>query len=489
MSFVTFFNQATAFANTGQYAEAIPLYRRALEINRGYPQLYNDLGVAFYHTGNVAEAREAYRTAIYLAPLNALAYSNLGVLYNAEGRHGEALAFFNQAVRLDPKCTSAYVNLGDSYIKLSMYDEAEAALERALRLNPASIDALSNMGVVQWGHGRLMAALDAFKEVLRRDPQHAIAHKNIGLIQLMRGYYADGWKEYAWRNKADKIKLTFDAVPLWEPEKEPATLLGISNEQGLGDQILHASILDDILTPLILEIDPRLRPLYERSFPGRHFHSDPATTPTVSHQMPLPDLGSIFRMSAADFPGTPYLLADQAKVVALRARLAANKFKIGMSWGSAGTEFASNKFIVLPAWQPLFDVPDTQFINLQYGAAPGDIAGFPITSLPDIDPYRDLDGLAALIMACDLIITTSNTTAHLAGALGKPTWVMVPNGYSKFWYWGERGETTPWYKSVRLFRRGRAESWEETMARVALALKQGLAQRPNSFRAAAPAPK
>jgi len=468
------YKEASRLATAGKFAEALPLYE---EVQRTVPRfgpIYNDLGVALYWCGRHGDAEHAYQTAIALSPDHPLGYANLGVLRDHQGRLGEAMAFLTYAAKLGPQNADTYNNLGDVLLKLSRFDEAEAALERSLRLNANSPAALNTMASVQWGQGRLVDATNYFKQALKLQPDNAQVIKNLGIVQLIRGQYPEGWRNYEARFKAEPVKLTHEAEP-WHPSKEGPVF--VNKEQGLGDQILHASMLYE-LAPFVdttWELDPKLLPLFQRSYPEVKFHADPAPpADKAPYSTAIGSLGQFFRLSHASFPGSPYLLADFEKTAAYKARMVC-PVNIGVSWASVGSLFSASKAVPLPAWAPVFAAGNYGFIDLQYGSSPLDRIGFPLTAFDDVDAYNDLDSLASLIMACDIVITISNTTAHLAGALGKETWVLVPNGYGKFWYWGDAGEKTPWYGSVKLFRQRRRETWAEVMERVALALKRRLA--------------
>jgi hypothetical protein len=253
----------------------------------------------------------------------------------------------------------------------------------------------------------------------------------------------------------------------------------IWGEQGLGDEILYASMvpeLTELAQSVVLEVEPRLVKLFSRSFAGvsvvGHSH-EPYRGPFAA-QEPIAGLGKYFRSDWQCFPAREhgYLVADNDRAADLRRRLRAD-IVVGLSWGSQNPKFGKAKSAPLQDFAPVLRWPCCRFVDLQYGDTAGERAtveretGVHIEHLDDIDNTRDIDGLAALISACDLVVTVSNVTAHLAGALGKPTWVLVPSGNARLWYWFKEGEHSPWYPRVRLRRQSLGQSWAELISSIA----------------------
>jgi hypothetical protein len=246
-------------------------------------------------------------------------------------------------------------------------------------------------------------------------------------------------------------------------------------EQGLGDQILHAGMVPEVIeraTSVVLEVEPRLIALFARSFPGvevaalaPELHDGPLAAHT-----PLGALGQHLRPSWDAFPRREqgYLVADPDRAASLRERLTRDGHTaIGLFWRSVAPLIGRSKSAELIDFAPLLRLPDCRFVDLQYGDTLADRRfvtrelGIRVERLDDIDNTNDIDGLAALIAACDTIVTVSNTTAHLAGALGRPTWVLVPSGNARIWYWFKERPQSPWYPHVHLVRQRRAQPWAD----------------------------
>jgi hypothetical protein len=248
----------------------------------------------------------------------------------------------------------------------------------------------------------------------------------------------------------------------------------------LGDEIFYAGVLSDIrgyADEITVCVDPRLLSLYRRSFDGLTFMSAgiAAESQKYSAQIYLGSLCRYFREgdNAISNVTTPYLKACSSRAKRMRNLLARDGELIcGLSWFSKNNKFGKDKSLSLQDLDPLFLLPDVKFVDLQYGdtleeqAEFEKVSGRSLASVPQVDKFNDIDGLAALIEACDVVVTVSNTTAHLAGALGKPVFVMLPYSSGLFWYWHTDREDSPWYPSAKLFRQERAGDWAGTVARV-----------------------
>jgi hypothetical protein len=323
-------------------------------------------------------------------------------------------------------------------------------------------------------------ALNSFDRAVELSPQNEGTQTNRSLVYLGLGDFKRGWTEYQRRFKTDQVKCWRDyQVPLWDGGVLDGPLV-VWGEQGLGDQILYASMIPDLkglVSSTILEVETRLEPLFQRSFPDikvmpikKSLHAGPHAA-----HIPLGTLGLHLRTSWESFPKTPggFLKADADRALALRERLKTDdRLIIGLSWRSSNKTHEKAKSAGLHAFEPLLKLRNCRFVDLQYGdtsaereAVARDI-GIAVEHLDDIDNFNDIDGLASLIAACDLVVTVSNTTAHLAGALGKETYVLVPYGQARMWYWFHDRTDNPFYPDIKIHRQTRTHDWASLMAPV-----------------------
>jgi ADP-heptose:LPS heptosyltransferase len=268
----------------------------------------------------------------------------------------------------------------------------------------------------------------------------------------------------------------------WYGYGQPDSLIVIG-EQGLGDQIFFTSMLPDLAKQVpgaTVCVEPRLVPLFKRSIPALNFISpDKLDGNQFDAQIYLGSLGKIYRKNTESLSAiqSSYLVADAARSAELRTKLKnPEKLICGVSWLSKNADHGEGKSLSLEALHPVLQLAGFEFVNLQYGDTTEERDAFvqqhgvSIHHFDEIDNHNDLDGLAALIDACDIVVTVSSTTAHLAAALGKPVLVMLPNNDALFWYWHRDSHTTPWYPSARLFRRSDSGRWEDVIDAVALTL-------------------
>jgi hypothetical protein len=265
--------------------------------------------------------------------------------------------------------------------------------------------------------------------------------------------------------------------PAWKGGPLDGSLL-LWPEQGIGDEIMFSSAVPDVVrsgTRVILECDARLQPLFARSFPEVEVISDPEAgfdpARRIAAQLPIGSLPGLYRREWNEFgsSSSPYLRADSTQREHYRGRYANGEKTVGLAWFSNNVKTGKGRSIDLEQLKPLFGVPGTRWVSLQYGDATtleAEVAAAGLSLLvdPEVDQLRDLDEFAAQVAAMDLVITIDNTTAHLAGALGVPVWLLLP--YAPDWRWPEFGGGSPWYPSMRIFQQPQPGDWASVIAKV-----------------------
>ena len=483
-------NLGAALGDSGDKAGELEAYLHAVYARPGLAPVWSNLGTAFMEAGELAEAVSACRRAVEADPVFAPGWNNLANALQRQGELEDAATAGKRAVALAPALAEAWGTLGAVMHGLRRYDEANEAHRRALAAKPEDPQLHYGLGLTLLHCGRIDDAVERFRHALALDPGHAAAHWDLGFALLALGRWAEGWDKYDWRWRragAEPARYGFTA---WNGDRTASLRLLVWGEQGVGDQILHASMIPDLAASplrLTVEVDSRLVALFARSFPGVTVvpaFDPPAADPADhDHQSALGSLGRFLRRSSESFPRQPgFLRAEPARVRSYRDRLQKEAGKgtrvIGISWHSTNLEVGRLKSVPLGEWGSVLRVPGASFVDLQYGdtaaerALAGGRAAARIHHLPELDLYRDLDGVAALCAACDLVITVSNVTAHIAGALGVPTWLILPQANGRFWYWPAGRVATPWYPGVRIFTRGETGGWRETMETVAGALAE-----------------
>ncbi len=488
--------EAAIAIDGGDFGRAEQIGQQLLRIDRGSPAALHVLGIVARRTGRPVVATDLLGEAIVHDAGDAGLHCELGFAMLDQQRLPEATECFHQAVQLNPKYGDAWLNLGATLDRLEQYEAALPPAERAAALLPDNKFAHFNLGNVLRALGRLDEASAAFQRALQIDHDFASAHWNQACCRLLAGDFATGWKEYEWRAAAGEVQIDSYPYPRWMGQPLDGRTILVHAEQGIGDEILFASCLPDLIAragQVIVVCDPRLAPLLGRSFPqaivqgvarrvdlrGAEF-SEP-----IDYQIPIGSLPLHFRQTRDSFPRRRrFLVADRGQVAAWRKRFAelGPGLKVGLSWRAGGKALERRKrTMLLNAWLPVLSTPGVHFINVQYGDCTEEIAtlrgesGIAIHDWSDADPLVDLDAFAAKLAALDLVISVGNATVHLAGALGARTFAllpMVPN-----WRWMLAGEQSVWYSSVRLLRQTKRGDWAPVIAEAAEALAKGGGRR------------
>lgn len=493
--------------NVAAHLELAALYRRARRLEDALDELslalhYDpDNATALFEMGNVRSARgelegaiESYRGAVEKDPQLAQAWVEMGFAMLKLRRFTDALEVLERGAELDPRSINGQNNLGYVYVRLEQYDRALEVFSRLCAQTPSSLLwPRLNYGNALSHTGRLAESERVYAYMLQHEPNNFTAHWNRAHHVLARHEFAEGWQEYRYRLQVDDVwhRRLIPFAPYKGEPLEGRTLL-ISAEQGLGDQIMFASCLHEVVSrakQVILECDHRLASLFQRSFPsvrviGSRQEMQPLWLREVGHpdfHLPAGNLPGFFRTRLEDFPRHDgYLVADPARVARWKERLAAlgPGPYVGLSWrgGTRGTR-RSFRSLSLTDLLPILRVPGLRFVSLQYGDCAQDLealrreAGIEVVHWPEA--IADYEETAALCMALELTVSVCTSVIHLNGGLGRPVLVMVPAVPE--WRYGVSGEAMPWYPAVRLIRQAARGEWSDVFARVAGALTQRFA--------------
>ena len=486
------YNLGVVLQQRGTLDGAVAAYGRALAVDPGYLEAHTNIGAAFDAQGKPGEAIAAYRRALAINPRHVRAHSNLGAVLQRQGKTDEAVASFANALAVDPDFVEAHNNMGNALDDQGKPDQAMACFRRALDIRPDFAEAHHNLGNTLKKDGRLDEAAASLRRAMEIDPDYAEAHWNYSHVLLLQGKLAEGWHEHEWRWRcglSPSQKRDFPQPP-WQGSDPRGKTILVWGEQGVGDEVLFAGMIPDLMdagAKVVIESDRRLVPLFQRSFPKAECiaETDPpdpkAASGAIDFQIPSGSLGRWWRPDPDSFPGRPaYLKADPARRAAMRGKFkdGSPSLIVGIAWSSINPEIGREKSLSLVNLKPLAEIPGLRLVDLQYGDTARErevfaaATGTTILHDDDIDQMADLDAFAAEIAALDLVVTVSNTTAHLAGALGVPVWVLLNTVPLSCWMM--EGEDSPWYPSVRLFRQRERGDWSKVVDEVSAALRQRL---------------
>lgn len=435
------------------------------------------------------EALSTLDRLLLVAPGHADALNFRGALLLQRGDVAGAAESFRHAVDADPNHAAAHANLGYLYFRdFAEYELGTKHIEHALALDPANRNAQCNYTMVLSHRGLHEEALALCDRLLAESPGMQEARLNRALVLLKLRRFDTGWDDYESRKqvRCNYIPRTLP-WPEWKGEDLSSKTILVHGEQGLGDEIMFASCIGDLIARarrVVIECSPRLRSLFERSFPAAIVHaglqgvSSPGwmqNAPAIDCHVSSGSLPRHFRRRDADFPAhAGYLVADAERVRHWQERMTelGEGFKVGLSWrGGMQSTRRTLRSLDLSLLDPLLRIPGTRFVDLQYGDTSSERSalasrGIELASWPDA--IADLDETAALICSLDLVITVCTTVVHLTGALGRPAWVLVPSVPE--WRYQAEGSAMPWYPAVQLFRQGVDEGWEFVIERMAARL-------------------
>ena len=468
------------------YREAIPHYQKALAISPGFEDAANNISVALNHVnnqgvhlmaaGDIWEAKEIFEFILSLRDLAPVHY-NLGTIYQEQKETDKAIYHLQRAQQLAPERSDIRYNLGMCLYKKGRLNEAASCFEEAMAINPMDPDNYGGMGLTKMAVCDIDGAVAWYHKGLAVDPDHADIHRNLAMAHLFIGNFETGWEEYEWRwRTADMApQRRFHDKPLWEGGDLNGKRICVWGEQGIGDEISFSAMIPDLIDTganIIIESEPRLMPLFQRSFPGVTCVSRGKHHPVDwDVHLPMASLGRFFRKKAADFPQTnTYLKPDTILAAELKKKYAPdNLFLVGISWRTRSP--GRYNYESLEDWAPILSVPGVRFVNLQYGNCDEDLdqvkkkLGIDIYHDPHIDPLKDMDTFAAQVSAMDLVVSIDNSTVVLAAALGKPVWTLLPR-YSTYFQWLNTGEQTIWYPTMTLIRQTPNFGWKDVCQKV-----------------------
>ena len=504
-------NLASARKEQGDLAAAETLYRRALELQPDASTAWNNLGLVYLGGGSNADAERCFRHVLSIDPGNAEAHNNLGTILRAD-RPAEAESEFRAAVAADPALAEGWCGLGDVLTLRGLLDEAETCCRKALELKPGYLDATNNLATIAKLRGRLdlaklhcddvlrvaprhlgalnnagsIAAMQCdyasaervYRDALRIDPGHSVTRFNLSTLLLLLGNYEEGFDFYESRYEAfggaptrsPRLNEMLASRPRWRGEPLGGHVL-VWAEQGLGDSIMMLRYLQEVRARGIERVSVVCDASLVRLVRAMSLAELVLTPDQVDASLefdahcPIMSLPAVFGTRLETIPDrVPYVTVPSHMVAAWRERLADTRPRVGIAWaGNKKLRDDARRSIPLAQFQPLLAQDAIQFVSLQKGDAAAQWREFGRDDnwIAACDDFLDT---AALISALDLVISVDTAVAHLAGALGRPVWLL--NRFGSEWRWGQARERSPWYPSMRIYNQQRSGGWSELVDRI-----------------------
>jgi Flp pilus assembly protein TadD len=463
----------------GQHEAAAEYIRRAIALKEDVADYYNNLASVYQALHQSGEAVECCRRALELDPGFAEAHVNLGTALREEGRLEEAVVRYRQGLELMPDSPTAHNNLGIAYRDLGRLDEAVACSRRALELQPDLVEAHANLGNALKDQKKLDAALASFRRALELKPDSADAHHNLGIVLLLLGRNEEGWREYEHRLDSWPAARKL-SIPRWNGERAEGKTILIRYEQGYGDAIQflrYATLVQQRsgARRVIVEAHSKLERLFNQNNGWNAQIVSAASVgesilSTVDYQIPLLSLPLTLGLLEPLPMESIYIDADLELRRAWRARLRNRAaLRVGLVWAGSSVHKENRSRSMPPEkFIPLLRLPGIKFFSLQIDSSSG-VEVLPTAGLIDLTTQiSDFADTAAIVAELDMIISVDTSVAHLAGAMGRPVWTLLP--FVPDWRWGVEGEATPWYPTMRLFRQTAPGHWDALIQRVSAEL-------------------
>jgi tetratricopeptide (TPR) repeat protein len=470
-----------ALRETRRFDEAMAAHEAAITLRPDYAEAWNNLGNARFDSRLLAEAVAAYQRAIELRPGYASAWNNLGTVLRTLGRIDSALDAYERSLNLQGDQAIVFNNLGVALADAARFEEAITAYERAIALDASYAQAHANLGVAHCDLGRKEQAIAACERALKLKPDLAVAHCNLSMVLLRLGELARGWVEHEWRwRRTDRAEPRAFDQPMWEGGELAGRTILLHEEQGFGDTIQfarYAPLVARLGGRVILECQPELLRVMRTMQGVDRVIPFGAPIGAFDAHCPLLSLPYRFNTTLQTIPAAPaYLSADARDEQVWRERLRGNErtpLRVGLVWaGNPKHTNDANRSMALADFAPLADVADVAFHSLQKGPSPAATQAPPpgLKLMDHAALLEDFADTAALIANLDLVISVDTAVAHLAAALGREVWILLP--LIPEWRWMIDQEDSPWYPSARLFRQTRFRDWSQPVARVTRALHQ-----------------
>lgn len=480
--------RGTELEGSGQFGEAAGVYAQAFALNPDIAA--HDLGRMLVATGRARDAIAPLRHAAIKNPNTVQVLCDLGTALNEASQPSEALTVLDRAIALNPAFALAHYSRANALRALSEFAGAENAYRDCLKRDPKIVQAWSSLAFLLGEGGALAEAETAFASALKLAPQNGEVNIARALTLLRNGQLAKGFDAYDWRFAPSPFQAPLRPFkfPMWQGEPLAGKSILVWTEQGIGDEVLASSMIPDLVSQgarITLECSPRMVPIFARSFPGAMVVAQTSPPEGLSRQafdfqIPASSLGRLFRRTFESFPvRKSFISGDAHAAKTLRKKYeekASGRLIVGFAWDS----FARHglyKRLKAQAFKPLLQTQQIWPVCVQYPRSPQDQSvlieaeqsGMFVDT--DIQPLASVDDAVSQIAALDLLISVSNSTVHLAGALGVQAWVMLPAQAGSMWYWFRDRADSPWYSSLRFFRQAEAGQWPPVIEQVTSALR------------------
>jgi tetratricopeptide (TPR) repeat protein len=479
-------NLGLTLKDIGQVDEAITHFQKAIELSPNFAFAINNLGNALQNKGQIDNAISLFQKTLQINPNNFESLNNLGNCLKDKGLIDEAITCYQRAIEINPTFADSFNNLGVTLQSQGQLDEAFAFYQKALQINPNNLESYCNIGTVMHEKGQPDEAFAFYQKALQINPNYANAHLNMAYFLLLLGNFKQGWKEFEWRWKTKeylKNSCFHRPVNFTQPILNRLDITGhtvlIYAEQGLGDEIQfirYAPLVAQHGTKVIIECHKEISTLLRTIEGVEQFIVQGEPLPHFDIQCPILTLPLVFNTTPENIPvNIPYISVNSILIQKWKDKIQHDnsKLKVGIVWhGNPKHKNDRNRSMPFAHFSPFAKFTDITFYSLQKGKASEQARNFSM-GMKFIDlteEINDFSDTAALIENLDLTMSVDTSVVHLAGALGKPIWTLLP--FAPDWRWMLNREDSPWYPTMRLFRQPSPGDWNSVIKKVSEELQE-----------------
>ena len=433
------------------------------------------IGQCLFHERNYDEAIKIFESILHIDPKNLSALNSLARTYHQKREKMKAEEYYLRALKIDKLSFYLLNNIAGFYREESSYDKAIDYYKQALSINPNNAYIYNNLAKIYFDLNDHKRAIENSFKALKMKKNDGDIQKTISFIYLKDHDFENGWNYFDGRLDLEDFKEKNNYIKKLNNKLYRSNNLNkigkllVVREQGVGDEILYSSMYEDLLNDIkntVIECDPRLLNFYKRSLPkfSEQFVSlgtitnDDDQFRNIDNIIYAGSLGRYYRKNIKSFKNNSFLKIDNKNFEDMKIKLSIykKKYKIGLSWKSFNNQFAQDKSLNLKDLNKIFNLTDCDIFNLQYGNVENEINSFnsvnknKLLNIEGLDLFNDFESIASLLKSLDVFISISNSTAHLAGALGVKTILIKPENFAVFHYWNQKTDNTPWYPSVKL---------------------------------------
>ncbi len=477
-------NLGRAYLLKGDDSKALAHIEKAIELVPDLAEAWFNSAEVYARAADYDHAVSRYKKAIQLDPAMTAAHNNLGNTLKESKRYAEAIESFQKVLSLAPELPQGHYNLGGTYSIIEEYEQAVVHLAKAIQLKPDYAEAWNNLALVCKNTGDLDRARTYFNRALLINPSMSEARWNRSFVNFLLDDWISGWRDFDARFEVPHWQTIYPHRihgTLWDGSPIPDETLLVHDEQGLGDTIQFARLLPwarKRCGRLILETRSELIPLLQNNPAVDQIIVRSGSHPPSTYfdrYIPLMSLARLAQITPDNMMAMPpYLKAEKDKIAQWKDRLTNGRFKVGIVWaGRPQHGNDANRSVRISQFTRLFQNQGIHFVGLQKGS-PADLTGSErFSRIDNLGPIlEDFGDTAAVLSHLDLLITVDTAVAHLAGAMGRPVWVLIP--FIPDWRWGMRGDTPPWYPSMKLYRQQRPKEWDPVIERISAHLEKCL---------------